>query len=145
MDTPPSLETTVPVPGRAWRQLQKAKKHGSKAAYIVKKRVEVRTDGGWTFYVPAPIALIGIVSLFLIGALAAFDPQEIRAAVLDRQAAQLQSWEDAQLAKHASAADALEAPLRSLRRQALTRGIAPEGALEPTPCSANPDEHFAGH
>lgn len=145
MEMPPSLDTTVPLPGRAWRQLKKAKKTGSRAAYVVKTRVEVRTDGGWTIYVPAPIALIGLVSLLLVGILAAFDPQEIRAAVLDRQADQLQRWEARELAKREKAAESLEAPLRDLRRQALTRGIAPEGALEPTPCSGDPEKHFEAH
>lgn len=108
-------------------------------------KLEVRTDGGWTVYVPAPIALVGISALLMAGALAAFDPVEVRAAVVDRQVDHLASWQRTESQRRNEAIVAIEDPVRELRRQALLRGIVP-GEEDLDACSiADPVAHFRAH
>ena len=108
-------------------------------------KLEVRTDGGWTVYVPAPVALIGIGALVMAGALAAFDPIEVRAAVVDRQVDHLAAWQHAENERRATAVTAIEDPVRELRRQALLRGIVPEDRETDLCVLADPVAHFEAH
>lgn len=105
----------------------------------------MRTDGGWTIYVPAPIALIGIGALLMAGALAAFDPIEVRAAVVDRQVDHLAAWERSSNDRRGEAIAAIEDPVRELRRQALLRGIVPDGGDLDACELAEPVAHFEAH
>jgi murein DD-endopeptidase MepM/ murein hydrolase activator NlpD len=108
-------------------------------------RVEIRTDRDKAIHVPAPVALVGIGSLVLAAFLAAFDPAAVRTASLDRRADQLLRWEHGEESRLTAAVDAVEVPLRELRREALIRGIAPIGLLAPTPCTGTPAEHASAH
>ncbi|HVO31670.1 MAG TPA: M23 family metallopeptidase, partial [bacterium] len=64
---------------------------------------------------------------------------------LDRRSADLLRWEASRARRLEDATAGMEAPLRALRRDALERGLVPEGELEPTPCDGDADAHFAAH
>lgn len=108
-------------------------------------RFEVRTDGGWTFNVPAPVAIVGISSLLLVGVLSFLEPTAIHAAFVERQAENVLRWETAERARFAESVLSMEEPLRDLRRQVLMSGLVPEGDLAPTTCAGSPADHFASH
>lgn len=107
--------------------------------------LEVRTDGGWTLDVPAPIAIVGIASLLLVGVLSFLEPTAVHAAFVDRQVENVLRWETAERTRLAESVASMEEPLRDLRRQVLMNGIVPEGDLAPTTCAGSPSDHFAAH
>ena len=107
-------------------------------------RLDLLTDGA-TLRIPAPVALIGIGSLLLVAFAAAFEPPPLRAAALDRRSEDLLRWEARETMGVVDSTAAMEAPLRGLRREALERGLAPEGELESTPCDGAAEKHFAAH
>lgn len=133
---PPSRPSRLREAGRAATHLGEGRARG---------RVEFRNGAGWTWHVPAPIAAIGLGSLALAGLLSVFEPVAIRAAVVDRQAADLERWERAERVRRHRAVEAMETPLRELRREALRRGIPPSGDLAPGACLPDPAAHFEGH
>lgn len=96
--------------------------------------LEVMSDGR-SFYLPAPVGWVMAGAVALIALLAAVDPREAGFAVLERQADRLARWERVERARELKSLESIEAPLRALRLEALRRGLAPEGALAPTPCS----------
>lgn len=108
-------------------------------------RLEVRTDGGWTLDVPAPVAIVGIASLLLVGVLSFLEPTTLHAAFVDRQAENVLKWETSERARLSESVESMEDPLRDLRRQVLMSGLVPEGDLAPTTCAGSPADHFAAH
>ena len=106
--------------------------------------LEVRSDGR-SFYLPAPLAAVMAACVVLVGVLAAFDPGDLAFAVVDRHADRIARWETLEQARRQAAVDAVEEPLRALRRQALQRGLPPEGALAPSACAGEPAEHLDAH
>lgn len=106
--------------------------------------LEVISDGR-SFHLPAAVGWVMAASVVMIAVLAALDPREIGLAAVERHADAIATWErearDREIANVALA----ESPLRSLRLEALRRGLAPEGALAPSPCAGNPSTHLDGH
>lgn len=107
-------------------------------------RLDLLTDGT-TLRVSAPAAAIGLGSLLLVVGVAAFDASPLRDAALERQSADLLRWESAQAASLEQSTAAMEEPLRALRREALQRGLVPEGDLASTPCDGAASGHFLAH
>lgn len=107
--------------------------------------VRVRSRGGWTLEIPAPVALVGAASVLMAIGLAAVDPVAVRAAAVERQAEAVLRWESGERARLGRILEDVDGNLRDLRRQALLRGIAPEGDLAPTTCEGLPEDHLGGH
>ena len=152
METASEATTPVELQDRTWVRMRARAKAAraevrteAKKAKRPARQIEIHTSGFTAIHIPAPIAIIGLAGIAIAVILAALDPAQVRFAMVDRQATQLASWEQASDARIASRAEALEAPLRELRREALMRGIAPEGDLAPSLCDGTPEAHAAGH
>ena len=107
-----------------------------------KSAVSFRSSHGRVIVVPAPVAIVGLTALVAATLLSAFDPQPIRAATVDHQAATLLTWETAERARVADSLAKLEPEIRELRRVALRAGIVP---TETSDCDAAGTEHLARH
>lgn len=106
--------------------------------------LEVRSDGR-SFWLPAPVAWVMGGCIVMIAVLATFDPGRAGLAAVEAQADRVARWERAERIRQLRAVDAIEEPLRALRRRALERGLVPEGDLAATPCSGDPAAHLALH
>lgn len=102
----------------------------------------IRTLHGRVIVVPAPIAIVGLASLFAATLLSAFEPQAIRAGALDRQADALLAWETSERERIADALERLEPQIRELRRVALSAGIVPPQIVD---CAGTSGDHVARH
>lgn len=127
-----------------FRRRSRARDRGSPRRPRVRS-VALRSRTGWTLEVPAPVAVVGAASALLALLLAAVDPVAVRAAAVERQAEHVLRWERGERARLERTAEEIEHPLRDLRRQALLRGLAPEGHLAPTACEGLPAEHLDAH
>lgn len=136
-----SSDEVTPVPRseeETWLKLPTA----PRIAPVVSSTIAFRSPRGRVIVVPAPIAVIGLVSLFGAAALSLFEPQAIHAASLDRQATALLRWEAGERRRVADALELLEPEVRELRRVALSGGIVPPKTVDCGEAGAN---HLARH
>lgn len=151
MEIPSSMQTTAILPSRSRRDRrpQPPKPRPTTDAMPEPQPrhgpVEVRTDGGWTLRIPAPAAIVGAASLLLLGLFGMMDPVRIHEAWVERQADQVQRWQSGEERRLQRSLDAVEGPLREMRRQALIEGLAPDGDLAPSPCEGTVQDHLAAH
>lgn len=106
--------------------------------------LEIRSDGR-SFYLPATVAWVMAACVVMIAAMAAFDPPRMGLAAVEAHADRVARWERAERTRQTRAIASIEEPLRALRRQALERGLVPEGVLAPSDCAAEPGAHLEGH
>ena len=106
--------------------------------------LEVRSDGR-SFYLPATVAWVMAACVLMIAGMAAFDPPRVALSAVEAHGDRIARWERAERARQVRAIGAIEEPLRGLRRQALERGLVPEGILAPSECSGEPGAHLEGH
>ena len=135
-----ACDEATPVPRsveETWRNVPTAPR-----VVPASRSVVFRTPRGRVIVVPAPIAVIGLASLFGATLLAAFEPQTVRAAALDRQAAGLLRWEAGERRRVSQALEHLEPEVRELRRVALRGGIVPP---ETVVCGEAGTDHLALH
>lgn len=144
------IATEAPEAGRSWGRMRARAKSARAESRTRKaprpaKQIEIHTDGATAIHVPAPVALIGLGATLLAVLLAAVDPAGVSFAAVERQSTQLAAWERAADARLLARADGIEDSLRALRREALLRGLAPEGDLARSSCAGAPEAHLAGH
>src|SRR5438874_939867 len=115
MEMPSSLQTTAVLPARRRRDRAPAVPTPELEPETAPRRargpVEIRTDGGWTFEIPAPAAILGTASLALLALFALADPVSLHEAWVDRQADQVQRWENGDHARLQKSLDAIKMPL----------------------------------